>query len=149
MSYRFVWIGHMRRERGLAPAVEAAVIVPGLVLIVGLIVVLAGIVLARQELHAVASAAARAAALERTPAAGERAARELIARSLPGEGISCAEPRVTVGAEALAAPLGAEGNVEVRVRCTLSLSAVSLPMMPGSIELDTTAESPVDRYRAR
>jgi Flp pilus assembly protein TadG len=139
----------MRDERGHAPAIEAAVIIPGLVLIIGLIVVLAQVSLAQQDLRAIASSAARAAALERSPAAGERNALEVVERGLAQHGVACASRSAAVDAAGLAAPLGTEAEVTVRLRCTVALSEVTLPLLPGSVALEVEADSPVDRYRAR
>lgn len=137
----------MRRERGHSPAVEAAVIVPGLVLLVGLLIVAAQVVLVRQEVASIAAAAARAASLERSVQAGERAALEHVRAGLSGT--ECADERMDVDVAGLSTPLGVPGEVVVEVRCTVSLSAVSLPFMPGSVEVEARRESPVDRYRAR
>lgn len=57
----------MRRdERGLAVSVEAAVVLPAIVLFLGLLLTLGRVVLAEQHVGAAASAGARAASLERT-----------------------------------------------------------------------------------
>ncbi|SDL73987.1 pilus assembly protein TadG-related protein [Tessaracoccus oleiagri] len=139
----------MRGQRGQAPAIEAAVIIPGLVLLVGLVVVLAQVSLARQELRAVAGSAARAAALERTPAAGERAAGDIVEAGLESERLRCLRHSSAMDMAGLAAPLGVEAEVRVTLRCELSLRDVTLPFVPGGVELTAEGFSPVDRYRAR
>ena len=139
----------MRRERGHAPAIEAAIIIPGILLVVGVIVVLAHVVLARQELHAVASPAARAAALERSWSNAEQQAAEVIDRGLGESGLACTERGVVVASSGGSAPLGEESTVTVRLRCTVELSDVSLPLLPGSTTIEVETVSPVDRFRAR
>lgn len=140
--------GHMRRERGHSPAVEAAIIIPGLILLVGLIVVLAQIVLARQELQALASSAARAAALERSPSNAERVAIDVVHHGVGEHGPGCSDLHVSVLGGAVTTP-GEEGSVSVRLRCTVPLSDVSLPMLPGAVTITAERDSPVDRYRSR
>lgn len=139
----------MRAERGQAPAIEAAVIIPGLVLLIGLVVVLAQVSLARQELRAVAGSAARAAALERSPAAGERSAREILEAGLHGDRLACRRYSSRIDVGGLGAPLGTEAEVRVSLRCDVSLGDVTLPFVPGTVEVVAEGFSPVDRYRAR
>lgn len=139
----------MRAQRGQAPAIEAAVIIPGLVLLIGLVVVLAQVSLARQELRAVAGSAARAAALERSPAAGERSAREVVEAGLRSDRLACRRYSSTIDTGGLEAPLGVEAEVRVSLRCEVSLGDVSLPLVPGTVEVAAEGFSPVDRYRAR
>ena len=134
----------MRNERGLAPSVEAAILLPALTMVIGLIIVLAQVALAHQEVRAVAAAAARAASTERSPAAGRKAADEQVIAS-----DTCRSPRIVVDASALALPVGVAGKINVSVTCVVPLQAVGFRAVPGSVEATAEASSPVDRYRSR
>lgn len=140
----------MRRgDRGMAASVEAAIILPVLILFVGLLVTSARIALTQQALGAVASHAARAATLERSPQAGHSAARSAIGAGLAEHDVECLSSRIDVATGALGAGIGAPGEVSVTISCTIPLKDVTLPGMPGSHRLSATAISPVDRFRQR
>lgn len=133
----------MNKERGLAPSIEAAILLPALVLVIGLIVAWAHVALAKQEVQSMASAAARAASLARTVPDANRAVSDVL------HGSVCGTPHVSLDATALTRPAGTSGNVRVTLRCDVDLSAVGLSGFPGSVEVSASAQSPVDRYRSR
>lgn len=137
-----------RDQRGHAVAVEAAVILPALVLFVALVVVLARGALVQQSIGAAASLAARAASLERTTSSAEAAAESALARSLAEAGVGCRERRVTVDTAGLRAPLGTPAVVTVSVVCVLPHD-VALPGFPSRQQVSVTRTSPVDSYRGR
>ena len=138
-----------RRDRGMAASIEAAILLPVLILFVGLLVTSARIALAQQSLGAIASHAARAATLERSAAAGHGAARSAVQEGLAEHGVACLSSHVEVAAGALSASIATQGNVTVTISCTVPLNEVSIPGMPGSHQLSATAVSPVDRFRQR
>nr|WP_108872059.1 TadE/TadG family type IV pilus assembly protein [Tessaracoccus timonensis] len=139
----------MRSQRGLAPAVEAAVIIPGLVLLVGLVVVLARIVMAQHDLNAVAGNAARAVSMARDAAHARKSAAALVDEQLQGEGPRCEHTRVNIDAAGLRAALGSNATVSVTVECAVSMADVVLPGVPGSVTVRAHVESPVDKFRGR
>lgn len=139
----------MRAQRGHAPAIEAAIIIPGLVLLVGLIVVLAQLALADQELRGIAAHAARTAALERSPVAAQARASEAIEQGLGEHGMRCTDRSSGIDVGGLASSPGTSATVTVRLTCVVALAEVGLPGLPGHITLEATGVSPVDRYRAR
>ncbi|WP_297751387.1 TadE/TadG family type IV pilus assembly protein [uncultured Tessaracoccus sp.] len=139
----------MRSQRGLAPAVEAAVIIPGLVLLVGLVVVFARIVMAQHDLDAVAGNAARAVSMARDAAHARTSAAALVAEQLQGEGLRCEHTRVDIDAAGLRAALGSNATVSVTVECAVSMADVVLPGVPGSVTVRAHVESPVDKFRGR
>ncbi|HMR48894.1 MAG TPA: TadE/TadG family type IV pilus assembly protein [Arachnia sp.] len=138
-----------RGDRGMAASVEAAILLPVLILLIGLLVTTARIALAQQSLGAIASHAARAATLERTAAAGHAAARSAVQEGLAEHGLECLSSQIEVAAGALSASIGAQGEVTVTVSCTVPFTEVSIPGMPGSHQLTATAVSSVDRFRQR
>ncbi|SHJ58673.1 TadE-like protein [Tessaracoccus bendigoensis DSM 12906] len=138
-----------RDERGLAASVEAAVVLPALVLFVGLLLTFARIALADQSVGSAAAAGARAASLERTPGAGQDAAASAVAAALAQHGLRCAHTDVTVDTAGLSRPLGQLASVRVSVTCQVSLADVSLPLIPGQVTVEAARTSPIDPLRGR
>lgn len=129
-------------------AVEAAIILPALVLVVGLVIVLARDALAQQAVASAAQQAARAVSVERTSSDGIAAARMVAASSLADAGVECASSSVTVDATGLGASLGSQARVSVTVSCDVAYG-VSLPGFRSTRSIVETRSSPVDTYRSR
>lgn len=138
-----------RAERGLSTAVEAALLIPGVLLLVALIVVGGRLALARQAVGAATAQGAREASISRTANEAMTHARTAVLTGLAERNIRCTEQAAEVDASGLARPLGTTAFVEVRVRCTVSLADVTIPGLPGTITLTATHRSPVDTYRGR
>ena len=139
----------MRNQRGLAPSVEAVVIIPGLVLLVGLVVVLARVAIAQHDVTAVAGDAARAVSIARSGAQARAEVPAVVETQLRAHGVECARKHVAIDAAGLRAPLGSSSTVSVTVECALAMSDVLLPKIPGTISVRARVESPVDKYRGR
>lgn len=137
-----------RDERGHAVAIEAAIIMPVLVLFVALVIVLARDALAHQSVGGAASHAARAASIERTPTSARASAESVAGAALVDANISCREQHVTVDAAGLRSPLGTPSSVSVTVTCLLTYD-VTLPGFPQQRRISETRTSPVDTYRGR
>lgn len=137
-----------RRERGHAVAIEAAIILPVLVLFVGLVIVLARDALVQQAVGAAASQAARAASLERSALTAGSSAESVATAALVDMGVSCQERRVTVDAAGLRSPLGTPASVSATVTCVVAYD-VTLPGFPQQRRISETRTSPVDTYRGR
>lgn len=135
-------------ERGAA-AVELALVVPVLVLLLGLVVGGARVWLARTTVEQVAAGAARAGSLARTPRAAVAAAEEVARLQASADGLRCVELGVAVDARDLAQPPGIPGRIEVQVACVVGLSDVIVPGWPGSVTVTASAQSVVDTYRGR
>lgn len=140
--------GRGRDARGHAVAIEAAIILPVLVLFAALVIVLARETLAHQSVGGAASQAARAASLERSPAAARAAADSVAGAALRDANVACAQRHVTVDTAGLRAPLGTPSSVSVTVVCTLAHD-VALPGFPQQRRVSETRTSPVDSYRGR
>lgn len=136
-------------QRGHAPAVEAAVILPVLVMVVGLLIVVARLVVADQAVTAAAAQAARAASIERSVARADAAAASAVADGLAARNVRCRSQSMAVDASGLRAPLGTPSSVRVEVSCTVELSDVAFPGFPGTRTVTATGTSPVDTYRQR
>ncbi|WP_373464020.1 TadE family protein [Streptomyces canus] len=129
-------------------AIEAAIIVPLLVMFLCLAIAGGRIVTSGAKIDAAAEDAAREASIHRTVAAAQQAAHTAAAETLTDQGITCVSTRVAVDAGGLAVPVGQVGTVTVTVTCTVTLSDLLLPV-PGSRTLTSTATSVVDQYRQR
>ena len=136
------------RQRG-AVAVEFAMAVPVLVLLMGVVVGGARTWLARTTVEQAASAAARGASQARTPAEARHTAHDLAAAQAAVGSLRCDRFTVVVDATALATSPGLPGRVAATVTCAVPLADVLVPGWPGSVEVRATATAVVDRYRGR
>lgn len=134
-------------ERGSA-AVELAILLPAVLALVALLVTAARIALAGDRISGVASAAARAASVARTGTAATAAASAAAAQALEEQHAPCTGHTVTVDTSGFAAPVGAPAVVRVTVTCTVDLSVIGLPGLPGRRTLTDSAVSPLDLLRA-
>ncbi|MFE4703119.1 TadE family protein [Streptomyces sp. NPDC056738] len=143
--------GGRRRISGDAgsAAIEAAVIVPSLIMFLCLAIAGGRIVISGAKIDAAAEDAAREASIHRTAASAQAAARAAAAESLADQGITCSSTTVHVDTGGLNVPVGQVGTVTVSVTCTVGLSDLLLPGAPGARTLTSTATSIVDAYRQR
>ena len=137
-----------RDERG-SVAIEAAIGVPAFGLFVAMIILGGRVEIAKQSVEAAAYEAARAASIERTQSEAIAAGRSSAASSLHDQDVNCTSTNITVNAAAFNAPIGNTAQVNVTVTCTVNLSDLSSPGVPGTRTITTTASSPVDAYRER
>ncbi|MFD5017142.1 TadE/TadG family type IV pilus assembly protein [Streptomyces chartreusis] len=138
----------LRGDEGSA-AIEAAIIFPALIMFLCLAIAGGRIVTSGAKIDAAAQDAAREASIHRTAAAAQTAAQAAAAESLTGQGITCTSTSVTVNTGGLNVPAGQVGTVTATVTCTLKLSDLLLPGVPGAKTLTSTATSVVDLYRER
>lgn len=128
---------------------ELAILTPLVVVLLGMAIAGGRIYLARAVVSDAAAGAARAATLARSAgeAAGEaqRAARGTLATG----GLTCAATNITVDTGAFAVAPGVPATVTSTVSCTISLADVTVPGMPGSMQLTGHGHSALDTYRAR
>ncbi|MER6691983.1 TadE/TadG family type IV pilus assembly protein [Streptomyces minutiscleroticus] len=130
-------------------AIEAAVLLPALIMFLCLALAGGRIVMAGAKADAAAEDAAREASIHRTVAAARDAAHAAATESLTDQGIQCASSTVAVDVGGLAVPVGQVGTVTVTVSCTVPLADLLLPGVPGSSTLTSSATSVVDQYRQR
>ncbi|MFC1419564.1 TadE family protein [Streptacidiphilus cavernicola] len=131
-------------------AIEAAILVPSLLLFLLLVIAAGRVQTARGVVDAAAREGARSASLARTTDAAVQNARDTAATTLHQEGVSCRDQQVAqVDTSDFAPRLGQTGEVTVTVRCTVSLGDLSVPGLPGSITVTSSFTSVVDAYRAR
>ncbi|WP_344076263.1 TadE family protein [Streptomyces crystallinus] len=141
--------GQRLRSDDGSVAIEAAIILPSLIMFLCLAIAGGRIVTSGAKIDAAAQDAAREASLHRTAAAAHSAAQAAAAESLDDQGIACASTDITINTAGLAVPVGEVGTVTVTVTCTVTLSDLLLPGVPGAKTLTSTVTSVVDRYRQR
>ena len=135
-------------DRG-SVTLELAVLTPALILLLGLVALAGRVEVAASAVEHAAATGARAASLARTVDAAQAAATEAVGRELDVQGLRCANAVVTVDAAGLAAPLGEPASVTVTTSCTVTMSDLAVPGLPGSRTLTGQATSAVDRFRSR
>ncbi|SEO89312.1 TadE/TadG family type IV pilus assembly protein [Actinacidiphila rubida] len=140
--------GRLREDRG-SEAIQAAIVTPLLIAFVCMAIAAGRLVISGGKIDTAAEDAARAASIQRTPAAAQAAADTAAAKSLDDQGIHCTSTDVQVDVGGLAVPVGQVGYVHVTVRCTVDLSDLLLPGAPGHKTLTSSATSTVDAYRSR
>lgn len=138
----------LRSDEGSA-AIEAAVILPSLIMFLCLAIAGGRIVTSGAEIDAAAEDAAREASIHRTAGSAQSAAQAAAAQSLNDQGIKCSSTSVSINTGGLSVPVGQVGTVTVTVTCTVNLSDLLLPGVPGAKTLTSTATSVVDQYRQR
>jgi Flp pilus assembly protein TadG len=132
-------------------ALELVVLAPVLILLICMVIAAGRIAIARGSIDSAARDAARQASIARSPQDAMSAAQSSASAELADENLNCSAlsvqlPRVYT---AFATPLGQPASVTATVRCTVSLSDLILPGMPGSVPLTFTFSSPLDPYRGR
>jgi len=142
---------YWKRARGDegSVALEAAIIMPSLIMFVCLAIAGGRLVTSGAKIDAAAEDAAREASLHRTAASAQQAAHQAATESLNDQGITCASTSVTVDTGGLTVAIGQVGTVTVTVNCTVNLSDLLLPGVPGTRTLTSRATSVVDQYRQR
>ncbi|MZE80903.1 TadE/TadG family type IV pilus assembly protein [Streptomyces xinghaiensis] len=138
----------LREDRG-SEAIQAAIVTPLLIMFLCSAVAAGRIVMAGTKADAAAEDAAREASLSRSAGAAQSAARAAAEESLAGQGVDCADIGIRVDTSGLTVPVGTVGTVTVTVRCTVGLSDLLLPGVPGSRTLESSFTSVVDQYRQR
>lgn len=135
-------------DRGSA-SLELVVIAPGLLLVIVVLVFAGRLEIAKQAAHAAAADAARAASIARTQSAASSDARSAASRTLTQQGLRCISTSVSVDTSGFGAPVGTAATVSATVACTVNLSDLSAPGIPGTKVVTATVASPLDTYRGR
>jgi Flp pilus assembly protein TadG len=130
------------QEDGFA-TLELLVFAVFLISMVLLVVGLGRISHGRDLVAQAAAAGARASSLSFSPAGATEAGQRAATDTLSEAGRSC----TAQSAEVDTSDFRPGGQVVVRVRCTVDLSAVLFPGLPGSMTLRSQASAPVDSYR--
>lgn len=133
-----------RTDRG-SVAAEVALAAPVLVaLLVFVAVVIHRGVDARLLLSDAAHQAARAASIERTPAAAVMAAQSTASTALSSAGVTCASLTVDTATDSLRPG----GTVRVTLSCSVDFGDALILGVPGQKRMSATAVEPVDTWRS-
>ena len=137
-----------RDEQGSA-AVELALLVPALVILLGLLVGGGRLWFARTTVTEAANTAARAASLSRTASSAAADGAAAGRQSLTTAGLKCQDAAVSIDTSAFEVPVGNPATVTSTIRCSVPFGDILLPGMAGSINLVGTGNSSLDTYRSR
>ncbi len=141
----------VRDDRGDAGghALELLIIAPAFLVFVLLLVAFGRTSAADSKVDAAAASAARAASQQHDASTAQQAADDQVQQAMSAAGIQCGDLRVDVDTSAFTLPPGQPGSLVVDIHCTVDLSNVSAPGIPGSVQLSGKAASPVDIYQER
>lgn len=136
-------------RRGMQPdegsmTVELVVLTPVLFLLALMVLVFGRVSEARQQVIEAARAGAEAAAVEPDAASARSGAADLAVLELFGRTRTCTGGTVAVDVSRFIPG----GSVTVEVACSVDLSDLSVPGMPGSTTVRVSATAPIDPYRA-
>ena len=138
-----------RGERGNA-ALELVILAPVIVLLIGMVVAAGRTTIAQGSVDAAARDAARQASIARSPAGARAAAQDSASAALAGDRLDCTPVIEMPGLDqAFATPVGQPASVTAIVSCTVSLSDLLVPGLPGSKLLTGKFTSPIDPFRGR
>lgn len=124
---------------------EAVLLMPVALIVLSFLVLCGRMGNVQADATTAARDAARAASQQPNFAAATIEAQRTAAASLAGDHITCRDLSVTVGTPA---SFHAGGTVTVAVTCTVDLSAVAIPGVPGSSTVTKSSTEVVDRFRA-
>ncbi|MFE0774311.1 TadE/TadG family type IV pilus assembly protein [Streptomyces sp. NPDC058861] len=138
----------LRDDRG-ALSLEAVILFPVLILVLLLVVAFGRIGSADNAVDTAARNAARAASLERSGGAASSAGSQ-VARSVLGQqGLECTSTSISISTGGFAARIGEPASTTATVTCTVRLSDIGLPGLPGAKTLSSSFTSSIDSYRQR
>ena len=138
--------GH--NERG-SETIEAVIIVPAFLLFIALVIAAGRVGAAHQGVKAAAAEAARGASVSRTQSEAASTATSQAEATLANQGLNCISVTVTADTSGFNARPGQPASVTATVSCTLNLSDLTAPGLPGSKTITATMSSPIDTYRER
>lgn len=138
------WRAWWRRDDGSATA-EVTLAAPLLVMLL----VVVGVVIhrgvdARIRIDDAAHQAARAASLQRAPAAAVAAARTTLVNALVAAGVACRHHEITTWTGGLRPG----GTVSVTVTCDVDIGDALIPGLTATSRVSATAHEPVDQWRS-
>lgn len=128
---------------------ELAILTPAVLVLLALVIAAGRIEVAGGAVEQASAAAARAASQSRSAESAQQAAVQTARDELARQGLHCSSLVVAVDTSGFAAAVGTPAQVTARVACTVPLSQLSVPGMPGSRLLSSQTASVLDRYRSR
>jgi hypothetical protein len=129
-------------------ALELVILAPVLLLLIGFVVAAGRTWIAQGSVAAAARDAAREASISLSPGQARLAALSSAQAALRSDGLLC-RPLITLNLAGFDVPPGQPASVSATVTCTVPLSGLLVPGLPGSKTLRATFTSPLDPYRSR
>lgn len=136
-----------RDERGSAH-LEVVLIAPVMIVVLGLVLTWSRIAIAQDAVTSAAGAAARAAALERTPGAATSVGTAMAQATMTSRDLKCSSTTVTINTAGFHTAVGQKSSVSATVTCVVALGDLSLPSSVNKT-ITRTASVPLDTYRGR
>jgi len=130
-------------------AIELAIVAPALLIVFGLVLAGMRVTVSGTQVEGAARDAARAASISRTSGQAHDAAVQAAHDSLAQQHVTCSGLAVDVSTDGFARPPGTAAAVTAQVRCTVELSDLVVPGLPGMHTMTASYTSSLDTYRAR
>ncbi len=147
VTKRWRAVSRARPDAGNA-ALELIILAPVILFLIGFVIAAGRTTLAQGSVAAAARDAARQASIALSASQARQEAESTARAALSGDGLRC-NPTVTVNLAGFDVPAGQPANVSATVTCTVRLSDLLVPGMPGSRTLRATFTSPLDPFRTR
>ena len=135
-------------ERGSA-TLELVIVAPFMILILAAIIAAGRIGLAQQAIQTVAYDAARAASISRDAGSARSAAQQVAALSMASNHLNCSTSNVNISTAGFSSAVGTKAVVDATILCTVKLSDIALPGIPGAFTITREATSAIDQFRER
>lgn len=129
-------------------SLEMAIIAPLLIMALLVIVGFARVAAANSTVDSAAYSAARAASISRSSGQASGDAQAAAQQVLNQEGIQC-PAKVSVDTSGFGTEPGESASVRVNIDCPVALSDLSVPGLPGTVQITSDASSVIDTYRGR
>lgn len=137
------------RDDGGDATLELVILAPVVLILIGLLIAGGRASVAQGAVDAAARDAARQASIARSPSEAQATAIASARFELRQGSLDCTPVVHVTAAAAFAVPVGQPSQIVARVSCTVPLSGLLVPGLPGSKTLTATFTSPLDPYRAR
>lgn len=135
-------------DRG-SVSLELAVLGPALLLLVSFAIWAGRTQIADNAVQEAARAAAREASIAVDAGTAVSRATAQAQATLAAQNLNCQSMNVHVDISGFTTPLGESGDVTVLIDCTLGMTDLLAPGLPGSVQVSASFTSPVDAYRER
>ncbi|KOV48759.1 membrane protein [Streptomyces sp. H036] len=130
-------------------SLEAIILFPVILMTLLLVIALGRIGSANNAVDTAARNAARAASLERNGNTASSAGSQMARSVLGQQGLECTSTSISISTGGFSAQIGEPASTTATVTCTVRLSDVGLPGLPGSKTLTSSFTSSIDSYRQR
>jgi Flp pilus assembly protein TadG len=135
-------------DRGSSTIELTAISIP-LLLLMGVVVAWGMAGAADTGVSTAARAAARAASQSATAEEAQERGYAAAQRVLASHSRHCTGPRISIDTAGFSAPVGEPAQVSATVSCTVPLSRVAVPGMPGNRTISDSFVSTLDQYAER